>query len=154
MDTKQIKEAIGRCRSRTALKEIVAACQRRDDELRKRELEQLAHASEKAWLSAKGSKSGHVAVAFKAAEVSIYVVEAGKRQSYLKRVCFAAGADLQVRTVQPRAKRVWLENKSSSELYAMTPRELGLLEIAVFPDELTAHVALAQRGLLHGVVSA
>lgn len=153
MDTKEIKEAIGRCRSRTSLNDIVAACRARDEELRKREHEQLACAIEKSWLSAKGSKAGHVAVAFKAAEVLIYVAEAGKRQTILKPVSLAAGAMLQVRSVQPRAKRVWFLNETTGESYGMEPPDLGRLEIAVFPDELTAHVAMAQSGLLSKVAA-
>lgn len=150
MEAKQIKEAIGRCRSQAALREIVEACRARQGELRKREQEELAHAIEQAWLSVRKSQSGHVAVVFSGAEIAMGVVDAGKRRSQGKRVRLAAGTILRVHAVQPRAKRAWLRNESSGEHYAMTPRELGLLEIRAFRDDLTAHVALAQRGLSTG----
>ncbi len=150
MDAKQIKEAIGRCRSPEALREIVEACRARQDELRKRAQEQLAHAIEQAWLSVRGSKPGHVAVVFNGAEINMGVAGAGQRRAQNRRVHLAAGTILLVHAVQPRAKRAWLRNDSSGEHYAMTPRELGLLEVRAFRDELTAQVALVQRGLPAG----
>lgn len=141
MDAKQIKDAIGRFRSPEALREIVEACRAR---------RQLAHAVEQAWLSVRGSKPGQVADVFNGAEVEIGVAGAGQRRAQGKRVHLAAGTILLVHAVQPRAKRAWLRNDSSGENYAMTPRELGLLEIRAFRDELTAQVALVQRGLPAG----
>lgn len=150
MDAKQIKEAIGRCRSQEVLREIVESCLARQNELRKRAQEALAHAVEQAWLSVRKSKPGHVAVAFNGAEVVMGVAVAGQRRALDKRVQLAAGTLLRVHAIQPRAKRVWLLNESSGEHYAMTPRELGLFEVRVFGDELTAQVALVQRDLPAG----
>lgn len=150
MDAKQIKESIGRCRSQEVLLEIVKACRARQDELRKRAQEQLAHAVEQAWLSVRKSKPGHVAVVFNGAETVMGVVGAGQRRAQGKQVQLATGTLLRVHAIQPRAKRAWLLNESSGEHYAMTPRELGLLEVRAFRDELTAQVALVQRGLTAG----
>lgn len=150
MDAKQIKEAIGRCRAPEALREIVEACRAQEGELRKCAREQMAHATEQAWLSVRGSKPDHVAVVFNGAEIYMGVAGAGQRRAQNRRVHLAAGTILLVHAVQPRAKRAWLRNESSGEVYAMTPRELGLLEVRTFPDEFTAQVALVQRGLTAG----
>lgn len=79
MDAKQIKEAIGRCRAPEALREIVEACRAQEGELRKCAREQMAHATEQAWLSVRGSKPDHVAVVFNGAE--IYMGVAGNQRT-------------------------------------------------------------------------
>jgi hypothetical protein len=148
MDIKRIKQMIGRCQSREELREVIKAANDRETELRKREQEQAAHAQEQAWLSAKKAKAGQVAVIFHGTEAAPIVVAPGKRRGDYKRTSFSTGTLLRVHCVQPRAKRAWFRNESSGEGYCMTPREIGMLGIRFFPDELTAHVALAQSGLL------
>ena len=69
-----------------------------------------------------------------------------------KSVEIAAGALLRVTCVQPRAKRVWLRDEVSGTAYGMAPSDLGSLEVAFYPDELSAHVALVRSGLLPAAV--
>lgn len=148
MNTMELRRAINRCRSQETLREIADLCRARQDELRKQKREEAAYAVEQAWESVRAAKAGYVAVLFSGGDIELPAVEALRSRARPKRVALPAGTTLLVHAVQPRAKRVWLRNVSSGECYGMTPRELGLLKVCSFKDELTAHVALVQRGLL------
>jgi len=148
MTTKELEDAISRCRSQDTLQQIVEACRVRQEELRKQAREEAEHAVEQAWDSLRVARENDVAVLFAGGELELPVAEGGKTRACRKRVRLPAGTTLLVHVIQRRAKRVWLRDEATDDCYAMTPRELGLLEVRAYRDSLTAHVALAGRGLL------
>lgn len=142
LNIKRIKRTINQCQSPEDLKEIIRAAQERMAELRKQEIERTQKI---VWDALSKAKEGHVAVVFNGTEITMEVSENGARLTRLKRCTFLPGMVLHVHALQPRAKRLWLRNSAGDKIYRMEARELGTLDIRVFPDELTAHVAIATR---------
>lgn len=143
LNIKRVKRTIAQCPSIEGLKEIILAAQERVIELRKQEAER---AHQLAWDAISKAKEGYFAVVFRGAEITLAVAENGARATQNKVSRFLPGMLLHVHSVRLRAKRLWLRNDAGDRLYGMDARDLGALNIRVFPDELTAHVAMAEHG--------
>lgn len=140
---RRMQRAIAASGSIDDLRAMIKAARAREADLLKDASEKRACEQEITWAAARKTKSGHFAAAFRENEFQVAAVPPGGRQSKPVQKRFAAGTVLTVHSVQPRAKRIWLTAQAGGEIYAMTPRELALLDIRFFPDELTLHVALA-----------
>ena len=147
--TTKIKRMIAQCESIENLNEIAKAAQAQTAELRKRAAEEIAHAKEQAWEDVRKSKPKQVAMTLKGGSASILVGE-GSGTTHPRQISMAAGEVLRVHAVQPRAKRLWLKNDSGNAVYLMTPDLLAKLVVRVYPDELTANIALVQYKKMNG----
>ncbi len=140
MSTTKIKRMISLCESREDLKEIIVAA--RQQAVRLDKLETIAR--EEAWHSVSKATKGQVAMVMDGGLIQVEVAEPGQKRAQRKAVNIPAGTPLLVRSVQPRAKRLWLDG-DQGHVYSMTPVSIERINVKIYPDEMTAHIALSQH---------
>lgn len=140
----KIARFVGGLSSIEELEFLVKAARERMHQIRLEANERAAAAQEAKWSAVRRAKKGHYAVVHAAVEpVRILVAPPGKTIAMWQAATMRQGLVLTVAAVQPRAKRVWLANQDSGETYCMTPRELSVLDVRIYPDEMTAQIAAA-----------
>lgn len=123
--------------------EIARIARDRAQELRKEGLERRVAAQEAAWRNASRASPGCWAVTSAECEAWLLVAPHGKKMAMFNSARLPAKTALRVYVIQPRKKLAWLVNEANGEKYAMTPSDLACFGVKFYPDELTAHIAIA-----------
>lgn len=126
---------------------LIKAAHERVRQIRLEANEQAIAAQEAKWDAVRRAKKGHYAVVHTAAAPTrILFAPANVRAAQWKTLTLPQGTVLAITHIQPRAKRVWAEGPGTGETYCFEPRELALLDVRIYPEEMTARVAAVSCG--------
>lgn len=121
---------------------LIKAAHERVRQIRLEANEQAIAAQEAKWDAVRRAKKGHYAVVHAAAAPTrILFAPANAKAAQWQTIAIPQGTVLAIAHLQPRAKRAWMEDPDTGETYCFERRELALLDVRCYTEELAARVA-------------